>query len=181
MQRRNFLSLPLTAVLSRQVLPAQYVEGKGEVPYVPTPEEVVDAMLKLAGVTRSDIVYDLGCGDGRIVVRAVKNFGAAKGVGIDIDPERIKEANENAQKNGIASKVSFIEKDLYEADIKEATVVTLYLLSSVNLKLRPKLLKDLRPGTRVVSHQFDMGDWKPDKKIEIGYRSIYLWTIPKPA
>jgi ubiquinone/menaquinone biosynthesis C-methylase UbiE len=179
MQRRNFLALTVPALLSTPVLPAQYVEGKGEVPYVPTPEEVVEAMLKLADVKKTDTLYDLGCGDGRIVITGVKKFGAAHGVGIDIDPERIKEANENAKKAGIADRVKFIEKDLYEADIKDATVVTLYLLSSVNLKLRPKLLKDLKPGTRVVSHQFDMGDWKPEKKVEIGYRSIYLWTIPK--
>jgi SAM-dependent methyltransferase len=177
MQRRNFLALSLPALLSQRVLPAQYAEGKGEVPYVPTPEEVVDAMLKLAGVKNTDTVYDLGCGDGRIVITAAKTYGA-RGVGIDIDPERISEANENAKKAGVTNRVRFIEKDLYEADIREATVVTLYLLSSVNLKLRPKLLSDLKPGTRVVSHQFDMGDWKPDKKVEIGYRSIFLWTIP---
>jgi ribosomal protein L11 methylase PrmA len=135
-------------------------------------------MLKLAGVKSSDTLYDLGCGDGRIVIAAAKTYGA-RGVGIDIDPERIAEANENAKKAGVANRVRFIEKDLYEADIREATVVTLYLLSSVNLKLRPKLLSDLKPGTRVVSHQFDMGDWKPDKKVEIGYRSIFLWTIPQ--
>jgi SAM-dependent methyltransferase len=178
MQRRNFLALSLPALLTRGVLPAQYVEGRGEVPYVPTPEEVVEAMLKLAAVKNTDTVYDLGCGDGRIVITAAKTYGA-RGVGIDIDPERIAEANENAKKAGVTNRVRFIEKDLYEADIREATVVTLYLLSSVNLKLRPKLLSDLKPGTRVVSHQFDMGDWKPEKKVEIGYRSIYFWTIPQ--
>lgn len=173
MQRRSLLAL-----LPSLVLPArgQYVEGKGEVPYVPTPEEVVEAMLKLAEVKASDTVYDLGCGDGRIVVTAAKKYGS-RGVGIDIDPERIREANENARTNNVAEKVTFVEKDLYEADIKDATVVTLYLLSSVNLKLRPKLQKDLKPGTRIVSHQFDMGDWKPEKKVEIGYRPIYLWRI----
>jgi SAM-dependent methyltransferase len=178
MQRRNFLALSLPALLTRGVLPAQYVEGRGEVPYVPTPEEVVEAMLKLAAVKNTDTVYDLGSGDGRIVITAAKTYGA-RGVGIDIDPERIAEANENAKKAGVTNRVRFIEKDLYEADIREATVVTLYLLSSVNLKLRPKLLSDLKPGTRVVSHQFDMGDWKPEKKVEIGYRSIYFWTIPQ--
>lgn len=156
--------------------PGQYVEGKGEVPYVPTPEEVVEAMLKLAEVKASDTVYDLGCGDGRIVVMAAKKFGA-NGVGIDIDPERIREANENARTNGVEAKCKFIEQDLYEADIKAASVVTLYLLSSVNLKLKPKLQKDLKPGTRIVSHQFDMGDWKPEKKVDVGYRPIYLWRI----
>jgi ribosomal protein L11 methylase PrmA len=130
-------------------------------------------MLKLAQVTRDDIVYDLGCGDGRIVVTAAKEFGA-RGVGIDIDPDRIREANENAQRNGVTDKVRFIEKDLFEADFSEATVVTLYLLSSVNLRLRPKL-QALKKGTRIVSHQFDMGDWTPIKKETIGSRPVYLW------
>jgi ribosomal protein L11 methylase PrmA len=132
-------------------------------------------------------VYDLGCGDGRIVISAVKKYGA-RGVGIDINPVRIKEANENAKKEGVEGKVQFIEKDLFEADVKEATVVTLFLLSSVNLKLRPKLLAELKPGTRVVSNTFDMGDWKPDKEFtlddgsdEDSYLShrFYLWTVPE--
>lgn len=154
---------------------AQYEES-GDVPYVPTPPEVVEGMLKLAGVKSTDVVYDLGCGDGRIVVMAAEKFGA-RGVGIDINPERIREAEENAKRAGVTGKVRFIQGNLFDADIHEATVVTLYLLSSVNLKLRPKLIRELRPGARVVSNTFDMGDWKPDKEIEVNGRRVYLWTI----
>ncbi len=156
-----------------------------DVPYVPTTEEAVQAMLKLANVKSTDTVYDLGCGDGRIVVAAAKSFGA-HGVGIDINPVRIQEANENARKAGVEKLVRFEENDLFEADIHEATVVTLFLLSDINLKLRPKLLRDLKPGTRVVSNTFTMGDWKPEKEVTVGdddhpsYLShrLYLWTIP---
>lgn len=133
-----------------------------DVPYVPTSDKAVREMLKLAGVKKSDVVYDLGCGDGRIVISAAKNYGA-RGVGIDIDPERIKQARENARKAGIENLVQFAENDLFAADIHEATVVTLFLLPHINLKLRPKLLKELKPGTRIVSNTFDMGNWKPDK------------------
>jgi SAM-dependent methyltransferase len=153
-----------------------------DVPYVPSPEAVVNAMLKLADVHKGDVVYDLGCGDGRIVIAAAKDFGA-RGVGVDINPERIKEATENAKKAGVAAQVTFREGDLFTADLSGATVVTLYLLPSVNLKLKPKLLHDLKRGTRVVSHSFDMGDWKPDKETEVDGRYLYLWIIPgaKPA
>jgi precorrin-6B methylase 2 len=152
-----------------------------DVIYVPTNEEVVRGMLKLAGVTKDDIVYDLGCGDGRIPVIAARDFGA-RGVGIDIDPQRVSEANANVKQAGVANRVQIRQSDLFTADIKEATVVTLYLLQSLNMKLRPKLLADLKPGTRIVSHAFDMGDeWKPEKTEEIGGTRIYLWTIPKKA
>jgi SAM-dependent methyltransferase len=161
-------------------LPAQWDDGPGDVPYVPTPTEVVEAMLKLGGVKKGDVLYDLGCGDGRIVVMAAQKFGA-RGTGIDINPERIKEAEDNAKRAGVTDRVKFIEKNLFEADVHDATVVTLYLLPDVNLKLRPTLLKQLRPGARVVSHSFDMGDWKPDKKIELNGRAIYLWTITEKA
>jgi ribosomal protein L11 methylase PrmA len=149
---------------------------KWDVPYVPTPEQVVDAMLRLAKVTAGDTVYDLGCGDGRIVITAAQNFGA-RGVGIDIDPQRIREANANAKTAGVADRVKFIEQDLFKADIRPASVVTLYLLTSINEKLKPKLLKELKKGTRVVSHQFDMGPWKPVRKTRKGDRPIYLWVI----
>jgi len=151
---------------------------EAEVPYVPTPQPVVEAMLELAQVKPTDIVYDLGCGDGRIVITAAKKYGA-RGVGIDINPERIREATENAKREGVLDKVKFIQGDFYKADIHDATVVTLYLLSSVNLKLRPKLLKELKPGTRIVSHRFDMGDWEPVKKIEFDDRPLYLWIVGK--
>jgi precorrin-6B methylase 2 len=147
-----------------------------DVIYVPTPQEVVDAMLVLAGVTGKDVVYDLGCGDGRIPVTAAKTYGA-RAVGIDIDPQRIQEANANVKSSGVQSKVKILNADLFETDISEATVVTLYLLPSLNQKLIPKL-KQLKPGTRIVSHAFDMGDeWPPEKTQEVNGRRIFLWTI----
>ncbi len=148
-----------------------------EVPFVPTPDSVVEGMLKLADVKSSDTVYDLGCGDGRIVITAAKNY-RAHGVGVDINPERITDATANAKKAGVEQLVRFEENDLFKADIHDATVVTLYLLPSVNLRLRPKLLKELKPGTRIVSHSFDMGEWKPDKEELIEGRHIYFWTVP---
>jgi SAM-dependent methyltransferase len=155
-----------------------------DVPFVPTTDEAVQAMLKLADVKKSDIVYDLGCGDGRIVIAAAKTYGA-HAVGIDIDPQRIAEARKNAAEAGVENLVRFVEGNLFEADIHEASVVTLFLLNSVNLKLRGKLLTDLKPGTRVVSNTFDMGDWKADKEFIVDTdegaflsRHLYLWTIP---
>jgi SAM-dependent methyltransferase len=174
-------------VLFTSLAGAQSSKPKHEldVPYVPTTEAAVKAMLRLAEVKRTDIVYDLGCGDGRIVIAAAKEYGA-HGVGIDINPERVQEAKENAAKAGVGNLVRFEENDLFDADIHEATVVTLFLLNSVNAKLRPKLLKDLKPGTRVVSNTFGMGDWKPDKALTVGdsvegfslSRKLFLWTIP---
>ena len=149
-----------------------------EVPYVPTENAVVQAMLDLAGVKSTDIVYDLGCGDGRIVVLAAQSYGAHS-VGVDIDPERIRDARANAQRNAVENLVRFEVKDLFDTDIHEATVVTLYLLPAVNLRLRPKLLKDLKPGTRIVSHSFDMGDWKPEKEEVVEGQRLYLWTVPQ--
>lgn len=166
------------------VLVATIAAGQGtfprvpDVPYVPTSQKVVDAMLKLADVKKNDVVYDLGCGDGRIVITAAKKHGA-RGVGIDIAAERIAEANENAKKAGVTDKVKFIRGDLFESDFSDATVVTLYLLSSVNLKLRPMLFEQLKPGTRVVSHTFDMGDWPPEKTVNVKGSTIYYWTIPE--
>ncbi|PYS50838.1 MAG: SAM-dependent methyltransferase [Acidobacteria bacterium] len=148
-----------------------------DVIYVPTPLEVVDAMLKVADVKKGDVVYDLGSGDGRIPIAATQKYGA-RGVGIDIDPERIKEANENARKAGVADQVRFLNQDLFQANIGEATVVTLYLLDSLNEKLRPKLLRELKPGTRIVSHTFRMGEWQPEKTLEVAGRTIYFWTVP---
>jgi SAM-dependent methyltransferase len=144
----------------------------------PSSEAVVTAMLKLAKVTSKDVVYDLGCGDGRIVIAAARDFGA-RGVGIDIDPKRIEESIENAKKAGVTDRVKFIEDDLFESDIHEATVVTLFLWPSLNLKLRPKLLKELKPGTRVVSHIHDMGEWAPDAQQVVNGARIYLWVIPE--
>jgi SAM-dependent methyltransferase len=148
-----------------------------DVPFVPTSEPVVKEMLELAKVGPRDIVYDLGCGDGRIVIAAAQR--GARAVGIDIDPKRIKEARANAKAAGVANKVEFREGDLFEAELGEATVVTLYLLSSVNLKLRPKLLKELKPGTRIVSHAFDMGDWQPAETRQVGATTVYYWVVPE--
>lgn len=152
--------------------------GTPDVPYVPTPQSVVEAMLKLANVTKKDTVYDLGCGDGRIVITAAKKYGA-RGIGIDISPERIAEANENAQKSKVTDKVKFVQGDLFKTDFSDATVVTLYLLNSVNLRLRPKLLSELKPGTRIVSHAFNMGEWKPEKTVTVDGNTIYFWTVPE--
>lgn len=151
-----------------------------DVPYVSTPQIVVDKMLDVAALTKDDVIYDLGSGDGRIVISAAKKYGV-RGVGVDIDPERIKEANANAVQAGVAQRVKFIEQDLFKVDLKEASVVTLYLLPEVNLRLRPKLLRELKPGARVVSHAFDMGDWKPDQTVQVEGRTIYYWVIPKDA
>lgn len=159
---------------------AQEIEEHLDVPYVSTKPEVVDAMLKIANVNKDDLIYDLGCGDGRIVIMAAKEYGA-KGVGVDIDPLRIKEANENAIKEDVTDHVTFIEQDLFEVDFSKASVVTLYLLPYVNLKLRPLLLEKLKPGTRIVSNEFDMGDWKPEKQITVGESTIYFWTVPEKA
>lgn len=151
-------------------------DGSPEVPYVPTPQNVVDEMLKLGDVKKGDVLFDLGSGDGRIVVTAAQRYGV-KGTGIDIDPERIREAEENAKNAKVTSLASFKQANLFDADLRNASVVTLYLLPSVNMKLRPKLWKELKPGARVVSHSFDMGDWKPDKVVEIEHRKLYLWVI----
>jgi tRNA G37 N-methylase Trm5 len=153
-------------------------DGEFTVPYVPTPQNVVDTMLKLANIKPGDVIYDLGSGDGRIVITAAKQYGV-RGVGIDINPVRVKEANENARKEGVADKVTFKKNDLFEEDIHEATVVTIYLLPSVNLKLKPKLFRELKPGTRIISHDFDMGDWKPEQRVEVDNHRIFTWTIPQ--
>ncbi len=149
-----------------------------DVVYIPTPEPVVDEMLRIANVQSNDIVYDLGSGDGRIVITAAKERGA-RGIGIDINPERIREANENAQKAGVTDRVEFRQQDLFETDFSDATVVTLYLLSDLNVKLRPKLLRELKPGTRIVSHAFDMGEWKPEKVVNVDGRRVYYWVVPE--
>jgi len=148
-----------------------------DVIFVPTPNEVVDTMLRMAAVAKQDTVYDLGCGDGRIVITAAQKYGA-RGVGIDIDPERVKEATANVGRAGVADRVKIVRGDLFESDISAATVVTLYLLTELNLKVRPKLLRELKPGTRVVSHAFAMGDWKPERTMDVSGTSVYLWRIP---
>ncbi|HYI92912.1 MAG TPA: class I SAM-dependent methyltransferase [Bryobacteraceae bacterium] len=176
MQRRSFLSLLAAgggSALAQSAAPAR----SPDVPFVPTPQNVVEAMLKLGEVKKGDILYDLGSGDGRLVITAAKLYGV-KGTGIDIDPKRIEESNANAKKEGVENLVKFINKDLFEADFRDATVITLYLLPGINLKLRPKLWKELKPGTRIVSHSFDMGDWQAQKQIDVDGRILYFWTVP---
>jgi len=155
--------------------PAQQGLRQPDVIYVPTRQTVVDAMLKVTNVKAGDVLYDLGCGDGRIPVTAAKL--GARAVCIDIDPRRITEANENVKKNNVGDRVRVLNQDLFTTDISEATVVSLYLLPSLNLKLRPTLWKTLKPGTRIVSHDFDMGDWKPEQTLNVDGATVYYWTI----
>jgi predicted RNA methylase len=145
--------------------------------FVPTPQEVVDAMLKLAKVGPNDVVYDLGSGDGRIPITAAKTYGA-RGVGIDIDPQRIREATENLKQAGVGDKVKFLNQDLFTTPIGEATVVTMYLLPTLNVKVLPKLNAELKPGTRVVSHAFDIEGYPPQQTINVNGRTVYMWTVP---
>jgi methyltransferase family protein len=160
----------------------EIVENVLDVPYVPTPDEVVARMLTMAGVNNKDLLYDLGSGDGRIVITAARDYGA-RGIGYDLNPKRIQESNENARKAGVTNRVRFVLKDLFEADLSGATVVTLYLLPDVNLRLRPKLLAELRPGTRIVSHNYDMGDWQAEAVEQLEVKGtkhyIYRWTVPQ--
>jgi ribosomal protein L11 methylase PrmA len=182
----RFRSFTLSTLMIAALAAPAVAQGTGtqaplrspDVIFVPTPQEVVDAMLEVAKVTKTDVVYDLGSGDGRIPVTAAKKYGA-RAVGIDIDPQRIKEANANAETAAVTDKVKFLNQDLFTTDISEASVVTLYLLPSLNVKLMPKLKAELKPGTRIVSHAFDMGDWKPEQTLNVNGRTVYYWTIPK--
>lgn len=180
--RRLLLAAPLVLLLPGRAAMAQTTEEppKLDVPYVPTPQEVVDRMLDMGKVRRSDLLYDLGCGDGRIVVTAARKYGA-RGVGIDIDPRRIEEARQNAQQAGVTERTEFHVGNLFETDFSRATVVTLYLLPELNQKLRPQLWRQLKPGTRIVSHAFDMGEaWPPERTVRVLNSTLYSWTI-KPA
>ena len=182
MTRRFLACTLLAALLAVPAIAGQQAPSPTRTPdviFVPTPQEVVDAMLKLAKVTKSDVIYDLGSGDGRIPITAAKTYGA-RGVGIDIDPQRIREANENLKIAGVGDRVKFLNQDLFTTDISEATVVTLYLLPSLNLRLIPKLNSQLKPGTRIVSHSFDMGSAKPLETLNVNGRTIYFWTTPIP-
>lgn len=182
--RVALLCCGLVAVVSTGLLGTEAIHTRStqknrepDVMFVPTPPDVVDAMLALAEVGSRDILYDLGSGDGRIVIAAARKYGA-RGVGIELNPELVREASENARKAGVGDRARFRSDDLFEANISEATVVTLYLLESLNEKLRPKLLRELRPGTRIVSHRFRMGDWQPERALSVGSRAVYLWRIP---
>jgi SAM-dependent methyltransferase len=166
-----------TAPLWAQPAPqSQDLESKKIVPFVPTPQEVVDKMIELAGVKKGDTVYDLGSGDGRIVITAAKK--GARAVGFDVDGSLVKESRENIRKAGVQNLAEIRQQDILTVDLSPASVVTMYLLPDVNLKLKPNLLSQLKPGSRVVSHAFDMGDWQPDKTERVNGRTIYLWTIP---
>ena len=178
LSRRPALVAVLGLVLGSRLAQAQDTQAppRLDVPYLPTPQPVVDKMLSMARVTGNDRLYDLGCGDGRIVVTAARL--GAHGVGIDIDPVRIEEARQNAQAAGVADRVEFRVADLFASDFSQATVVTLYLLPVINRKLGPQLWRQLRVGTRVVSHDFDMGeDWPPERTERVGNKTVYLWTI----
>ncbi|MEO7521220.1 MAG: class I SAM-dependent methyltransferase [Gemmatimonas sp.] len=182
--QRTGLAIGLSVFLCPSAILAQANNAVAEprrpdVVYVPTPDEVVDEMLTLANVSAKDVLYDLGSGDGRIPITAAKKFGT-RGLGIDIDPQRIIEANENLKASGVGDKVKFVQGDLFELDLSRATVITLYLLPELNLKLRPKLFK-LKPGTRIVSHEFHMGNWEPEKTVKVGTRTIHFWRVPSTA
>jgi SAM-dependent methyltransferase len=157
------------------------LKRKLDVWYVATPQEVVDRMLYEAKIRATDVVYDLGCGDGRMVISAAKQFGT-RGVGVDLDPARIREARANAKAQGVEQLVTFRVGDMFETDLREATVVMLYLLPELNRRLKPKLFAELRPGARVVSHDFDMGkDWPADRSVNLGADGIYMWVMPPLA
>lgn len=174
------LSAPLCTAAGAEPEPAK-LNRKLDVWYVATPHEVVERMLSEAKVRTGDVVYDLGCGDGRMVIAAAKKFGT-RGVGIDLDPARIREARANAKAQGVDKLVTFRVADLFETDLREATVVMLYLLPEVNRRLKPKLFAELAPGARVVSHDFDMGrDWPPDRSVNLGSDGIYMWVMPPLA
>lgn len=181
-ERRLLLGAPLVLLLPAPLAWSQTTETppKLDVPYVPTPQVVVDKMLEMAKVRRGDVLYDLGCGDGRIVVTAAKNHGA-RGVGIDIDPRRIEEARQNAEQAGVTDRTEFRVENLFESDFSRASVITLYLLPEINQKLRPQLWRQLKAGTRVVSHAFDMGEeWPPERTARVANSTLYSWTV-RPA
>ena len=166
----------LAAAILTLAAPAVLAQFKYDVPYVPTPPVVVEEMLRLANVGRDDFIMDLGSGDGRILIAAARKFGA-RGIGVDLDPERIEESNYNAEVEGVGDRVTFQQQDLFKFDISRATVVTMYLLPKVNMKLRSRLLNDLKPGTRIVSHDFDLEDWQPDQKSTVR-KNVFLWIVP---
>ncbi len=177
--KTSTINITLLVLISCLVAAQQgsFDEAKPDIFYVPTPYDVVDAMLVVANVGPSDIVYDLGSGDGRIVISAARDYGAT-GVGVEIDPKYITMAKLNAMEANVTDKVNFIQDDLFEIDFTEATVVTLYLSDDINLRLRPILLNDLQPGTRIVSHEFTLGDWEPEESLNVGGHRVYYWVVP---
>lgn len=189
---RKSLAWTAALLLSLSSAPGRAAEGAAperareelplelDVPYAGTPMDAVETMHRLAGTGAGDVVFDLGCGDGRIPISAVRDFDARLGVCVELDPVRIDQAREKAREAGVEGRIVFVEGDLFEVDLAQATVVTLYLLPDVNERLRPKLLRELRPGSRVVSYAFGMGEWEPDAEERAGRRTVYLWTVPEP-
>jgi SAM-dependent methyltransferase len=177
--RRGFWAMVSFTGLAGLLVTSCNLNRLPDVHFQTTPQKVVEEMLEMAKVTKDDTVYDLGCGDGRFVITAAKKYGA-RGVGIDIDPKRVQESHQKAIEAGVTDRVRFIEDDLFTTHIHEATVITLYLLQELNLKLRPKLLRELKPGSRIVSYVYDMGDWKPDTMRPLGNSTFYyyVWVIP---
>lgn len=171
--------LAIAAVVAVTFAANRVVARELDVPYVPTPQAVVEKMLEMADVKEGDYLIDLGSGDGRIPVTAAKKYGI-RALGVDLNPVRIQEAKENAKREKVTDKVEFREEDLFQTDLSKATVITMYLLNSVNMKLRPEILK-LKPGTRIVSHSFGMGDWQPDETAKVQGRTVYMWIVPEEA
>jgi len=178
MKRRSILGFLSLVLVSHFSFLVSAVEERLDVPYVTTPYEVIDVMLELADVRPDDIVYDLGCGDGRLVLQAIEQRGAQRGVGVDLDPRRIEESKENARQMGLQDRVEFRVEDVFETDMSEASVVLFYLLTSVNVRLSPTFLEQLEPGTRLVSHAFGMGDWEADEERDLSYTKVYYWVVP---
>lgn len=181
MHRKLVSAIPATLALAVAATAAGAADTDQDAPYVPTPHTVVNRMLEMAEAGPEDLVYDLGSGDGRFVITAVRDFDVSQAVGIEIDPELVDESRENAQEAGVADRTEFRRKDFFESDFSDADVVTMYLLSSLNLSLRPRILSQLEPGTRVVSHAFDMGNWKPDRAANVADKRIYMWIVPAPV
>jgi precorrin-6B methylase 2 len=176
---RVAFGLVLLAGLAGITQAPSYAQVRLDVPYVPTPQDVVDRMLDMAKLTKDDFHIDLGSGDGRIAVTAAKR--GARSMGVDLNPTRIEEANENAKKAGVTDRVTFVQGNLFEMDIGKANVLTMYLLQGVNLQLRPRILAQLQPGSRVVSHAFSMNEWEPDQHVNVNGRNVYLWIVPGKA
>ena len=176
---RAHLACACGALMVVSVVPsAQRMQRSPDIHFVPTPNNVVDAMLDIAAVGPGDIVYDLGSGDGRIVIAAARR--GARGVGVELDPRLVAESTRNAAKAGVADSTQFIEGDIFKTDVSPATVVTLYLLSSINQRLRPKLLRELKPGSRIVSHRFRIGAWEPERSSKVAGKEVFLWRVPAP-
>lgn len=179
MTLRRFIKITVFSILATALaLPVGRIDAKDlDVPYVPTPTEMVEAMLNLANTRPGDILYDLGSGDGRIVITAVRDFGVGKAVGVDLNPIRIAEARRNARQEGVSDRTTFVHGDVFKFDFQEASVLTMYLLTRVNLQLKSRILA-MKPGTRVVSHAFRMGDWQPDRQVRVKGNNAYLWVVP---